>query len=67
MHRDLKPDNLAISAGFHLKIIDFGHARVLSEKAPQSKTDYVIARNYRAPEVLFKTCEYNTQGRHNIL
>ena len=50
LHRDLKPSNLLLNANCDLKICDFGLARKDSELG--FKTEYVVTRWYRAPELL---------------
>lgn len=50
LHRDLKPSNLLLNANCDLKICDFGLARKDSEQG--FKTEYVVTRWYRAPELL---------------
>jgi mitogen-activated protein kinase 1/3 len=60
VHRDLKPSNLLVNKNCDLKICDFGLARVLSEGDEDSlgRTDYVVTRWYRAPEVVLLASEY---------
>jgi p38 MAP kinase len=51
IHRDLKPGNILVSENYHLRICDFGLARVqeptMSEMKPHISTIY-----YRAPEIM---------------
>lgn len=60
VHRDLKPSNLLVNKNCDLKICDFGLARVLStdEEDTLGRTDYVVTRWYRAPEVVLLASEY---------
>jgi mitogen-activated protein kinase 1/3 len=60
VHRDLKPSNLLVNKNCDLKICDFGLARVLTtnEEDSHGRTDYVVTRWYRAPEVVLLASEY---------
>ncbi|XP_042516601.1 cyclin-dependent kinase D-1-like isoform X1 [Macadamia integrifolia] len=59
LHRDMKPNNLLIGADGHLKLADFGLARIFG--SPDRKfTHQVFARWYRAPELLFGTKQYGS-------
>lgn len=60
VHRDLKPSNLLVNKNCDLKICDFGLARVLAAQGNDElgKTDYVVTRWYRAPEVVLLASEY---------
>lgn len=59
VHRDLKPPNLLVNKNCDLKICDFGLARVMDSVEPErDRTDYVVTRWYRAPEVVLTASEY---------
>lgn len=57
IHRDLKPSNLLLNKNCDLKICDFGLARGF-EQENDFKTEYVVTRWYRAPEVILNASEY---------
>lgn len=57
LHRDMKPDNLLISAVGVLKIADFGLARNFGLEI-YTMTSQVATRWYRAPELLFGATSY---------
>eukprot|EP00048_Salpingoeca_helianthica_P012192 m.175936 g.175936 ORF g.175936 m.175936 type:complete len:331 (-) comp15337_c6_seq1:38-1030(-) len=59
MHRDLKPANLLISPTGHLKIADFGLARVFSADHERLYSHQVATRWYRAPELLYGARKYD--------
>jgi len=61
VHRDIKPSNLLVNKNCDLKICDFGLARVISDDESDrlGRTDYVVTRWYRAPEVVLLASEYN--------
>nr|CAB3229415.1 cyclin-dependent kinase 20-like [Phallusia mammillata] len=59
MHRDLKPANLLISSTGHLKIADFGLARVYDKKPDRLYSHQVATRWYRAPELLYGARKYD--------
>ncbi|XP_041860930.1 cyclin-dependent kinase 20 isoform X2 [Melanotaenia boesemani] len=59
MHRDLKPANLLISSSGHLKIADFGLARLFSDRGERLYSHQVATRWYRAPELLYGARKYD--------
>ena len=64
IHRDLKPSNLLLVKSLNiqnkncdLQICDFGLARGYVEEE-EEKTEYVVTRWYRAPQVILNASEY---------
>ena len=57
LHRDLKPSNLLLNKKCDLKICDLGLCRGF-ETEDEFKTEYVVTRWYRAPEVILNASEY---------
>lgn len=58
LHRDLKPDNVLISANMQVKIADFGLARVYQIPI-RPYTNEVQTLWYRAPELLLEVPDYS--------
>ena len=57
IHRDIKPENILINEDCHLKLIDFGLARLCSSESIM--TGYVVTRYYRAPEIITNWQRYS--------
>lgn len=58
MHRDVKPENILVSANGVLKLCDFGFARGVAGPGAVY-TDYVATRWYRPPELLLADASYD--------
>ena len=52
MYRDIKPENVMIDREGHVKLIDFGFAKVLSSQNGYRTTTNCGTLGYTAPEVL---------------
>uniref|UniRef100_A0A1B6CUL1 cyclin-dependent kinase n=1 Tax=Clastoptera arizonana TaxID=38151 RepID=A0A1B6CUL1_9HEMI len=60
LHRDIKPENVLVSENGVIKLCDFGFARFITN-GPESYTDYVATRWYRAPELLVGDTKYGRE------
>lgn len=58
LHRDLKPANIVVNSNCDLRIVDFGLARHADPENDEAKTEYVVTRWYRAPELLLQCGSY---------
>lgn len=52
LHRDVKPRNVLVSARNHVKVVDFGLARMSESINPSGSDGRVGTPNYAAPEIL---------------
>ncbi|KAK8820908.1 hypothetical protein WA556_005222 [Blastocystis sp. ATCC 50177/Nand II] len=57
IHRDIKPGNILLTPSADVAICDFGLARSDTTQL----TDYVVTRDYRAPELLVGNSTYNSK------
>ncbi|GBG28346.1 Protein kinase, putative [Hondaea fermentalgiana] len=55
VYRDLKPENIMIDAEGHVKLVDFGLARIGISQPHQGAISFVGTTEYLSPEMLKKT------------
>ena len=60
VHRDIKPNNILLNDTCQVRICDFGLARQIKDKTDQNKTEYVVTRYYRAPEIMLDSRKYDS-------
>lgn len=58
VHRDLKLENVLLTASGKVKICDFGASKVIEPGSAQN-TPYVVSRYYRAPELILSATKYH--------
>ena len=58
MHRDIKPDNILLNDGLHIKLADFGLSRTIKMKNDKYRMSGCTGTlRYMSPEIIFNTGE----------
>ncbi len=52
IHRDIKPNNILVNEDCIVSLCDLGFARHIDNEQNFLFTEYVVARPYRAPEII---------------
>jgi len=52
IHRDLKPSNILATENVDVQLCDFGLSRAIDFSQDENRTEYVVTRYYRAPEIM---------------
>jgi len=60
IHRDLKPENILLDEGMHVKVTDFGTAKVVGSERNARSNSFVGTAEYVSPELLNDKVTYKS-------